>query len=170
MESRFLALADELLIEVVSHIDDRRSLCNLARVSSRLRGLTEPFIYESILIRTGVEAEKLVDLFRSREARLWAVRELQIRYKYEFESGIEELNPFLEHLLQLRHLTVESPCCNDSPWVRTSKLWESGGRIDYVRLFEKAVSWPVSIGPGIFSQLQSCMFYHTELQQPLCIC
>lgn len=157
--AQLVALADELLIEIISQIDDRQSLCSLAHVSSRLQGLTEPYIYKSILITTGDQARNLVQIFKSRDARKRAVRDLQIRYLHTSEDGIEDLNAVLKDLTQLRHLRVEAPCCNDTPWVQPEKplVWASGGRIDIPGLFDMALNIPSSVQPSILSQLQSCM-------------
>jgi hypothetical protein len=165
--SQFLALADELLIEIISQIEDRQSLCSLARVSVRLQGLSEPFIFDSILIRTGDQARNLVRLFESRRVRMRAVHDLQIRYLYSSEDGIEDLNPVLKDLTQLRHLRVEAPCCNDTPWMDQPESpalpWENGGRIDILGLFELALTLPTSVTPSILSQLQYCMFNYKVL-------
>jgi hypothetical protein len=165
--SQLLALADELLIEIISQIEDRQSLCCLARVSPRLQGLAEPYIYDSILTRTGDQARNLVQLFESRNARLRAVHDLQIRYLYSSEDGIEDLNAVLKGLTQLRHLRIETPCCNDSPWMdlpgKPALLWANGGRIDIPGLFEMALTLPTSVKPGILGQLQSCMFSYRGL-------
>jgi hypothetical protein len=136
-------------------------------VSVRLQGLSEPFIYHSILIRTGDQARNLVRLFDSRGARMCAVHDLQIRYLYSSEDGIEELNLVLKDLTQLRHLRVEAPCCNDSPWVDQPESpalpWKNGGMIDIPGLFELALTLPTSPTLSILGQLQYCMFIYQVL-------
>lgn len=159
--SRFLALSDELLIEIIAQIGDRQSLCNLARVSSFLQGLTEPFIWKSVVVRTGKQVIKLHKVLHARRDRLSAVQDLQIRYTYRDESGMEFFNNIMGQLVQLRHLTIESPCCNDNPWGDRLVLWGSSCRIEYATFFEEAVSLQLlaSVQPKFFGQLRSGRFH-----------
>lgn len=159
---QFLALADELLIEIISQLQDRQSLCALARTCSRLQNLTEDFIFESLLIRNGTQARSLAQLLTSGRIRARAVHDLQIRWPHTSEDGIEDIDPVLKDLTQLKHLRVESPCCNDGPWIdqpdKPALLWTSGGKIDISGLFEIALSYDNSIFPSPLGNLQSCMF------------
>jgi hypothetical protein len=162
--SPFMALADELLIEIISHVEDRISLKSLARVCSRLQRLSELFLYKSVLIRVGDEACDFIKKCKRRKARRHAVHDLQVCWPWEEEDGIEVVNPFLETFTHLRHLKVEGPCCNDLPWSpsryyhenQPSLVWNNGGRIDIPALFEKALAMPQP-KPAILGQLQSCM-------------
>lgn len=160
--SSFAALADELLIEIISQIRDRESLCSLARTSRSLQNLTEDFLWDSVLIRTGNQARHLSRLFSSGRIRVSAIHNLQIRYTHFAEDGIEDLNSVLKDLAQLRHLIVEAPCCNDSPWMdqigKPALPWESAGRIDVRGLFKMALDSATSLRPSVLGQLQSCKF------------
>ncbi|KAE9970489.1 hypothetical protein EG327_010250 [Venturia inaequalis] len=157
--SRFLALADELLIEIISQVQDRQALCALARTCGRLQNLTEDFIYESLLIRNGDQARSLAHLFASRRIRARAVHDLQIRWPHTSEDGIEDIDPVLKDLTQLKHLRIESPCCNDGPWIdqpdNPALAWTSGGKIDISGLFEIALSYERSLSASPLSNLQS---------------
>ncbi|CAG8961311.1 hypothetical protein HYFRA_00013772 [Hymenoscyphus fraxineus] len=134
-------LADELLLSIVDQIDDRVSLCNLARTCSKLQLLSEPFIYKSVLVLKGsLVKDVLKPSFTARPTRLSAIKDLAIRYRFDSEEGIEDLEPFLYHMDQLRNLIIEAPCCNDTPWAFGDRNWESQGRVDYGKLFEASLS------------------------------
>lgn len=152
---QLLNLADELLLAIVDQIDDGRTLCNLARTCSKFQMLSEPHIYKSILILNGTLAKDILAKgFTKRRARLSAVQDLAIRYHYTMEEGIEELEPLLYFMTQLRHLLIEAPCCNDTPW-SGHQSWDSYGRIDYGKLFEASLSIDSSIRPRPLAHLES---------------
>ncbi|QDS69072.1 hypothetical protein FKW77_009969 [Venturia effusa] len=157
--SQFLALADELLIEIISLIQDRQSLCALARTCSRLQDLTQDFIFHSPLIRNGDQARALAHLFSSGRIRSSAVHDLQIRWRHTVEDGIEDINSVLTSFTQLRNLRIESPCCNDGPWIEQPEKpaipWTSGGRIDITGLFETALDRSGELSTPLLGQLQS---------------
>lgn len=162
--SQLLALAVELLIEIISQVQDRQSLCALARTCSRLQNLTEDFIYESLLIRNGRQARALAQLFASGRIRARAVHDLQIRWPHTSEDGIEDIDPVLKDITQLKHLRIESPCCNDGPWIeqpgKPALPWTSGGKFDISKLFDAALNPKKSLSPSPLGKLQSCMFEH----------
>lgn len=164
--SQFLALADELLVEIISKVQDRQALCALARTCSRLHNLAEDFIYESLLIRKGVQARSLAQLFTSGRLRARAVHDLQIRWPYTSEDGIEDIDPVLRDFTQLKHLRIESPCCNDGPWIdlpdKPALPWTSGGKIDISGLFELAMSCDRTLSPSPLGNLHSCMFAYRQ--------
>jgi hypothetical protein len=93
-----------------------------------------------------------------------SVQDLQIRYLYTEEDGIEELERVFKYLTHLRHLRIEAPCCNDTPWIerrnKPALAWKYGGKIDIARIFELAISthYARNIEPSVLFQLQSCMF------------
>ncbi|TID22912.1 hypothetical protein E2P81_ATG02041 [Venturia nashicola] len=151
--SQLLNLADELLVEIISQVHDRQALCALSRTCSRLQNLTQDLIYETLLIRNGTQARSLAQLFASGRARPRAVHDLQIRWPHTSEDGIEDIDPLLKDFTQLKHLRIESPCCNDGPWIdqpeKPALPWMSGGKIDISGLFEIALSydWPLSSSP-----------------------
>lgn len=162
--SRFLALADELIIDIISQIQDRQSLSALARTCSRLQDLTEDFIFDSLLIRNGDRARVLARLFASGRIRPRAVHDLQIRWPHSVEDGIEDIGSVLKDFSQLRSLRIESPCCNDSPWIEQPEKpalpWTSGSRLDISGLFEIALSQSRSLEAPLLGQLQSRTSFH----------
>jgi len=152
-----LDLAEELVLNILEQIDSQLALCNLARTCSRLQELTEPYIYSTVLIRTGSNAESLLESLLARPKRLSSILDLAIRYRHDSEQGIEVLCPVISKLRKLRRLHVEAPCCNDGHWsVGRGHRWESAGRIDIGELFETAVGLPPLIQPQGLGMLQSC--------------
>lgn len=136
--SRLLDLTDELLLGIIEQVEKAKDLCNFALTCLQIQALVEPFIYRSILIRTGGQADNLVRSIKARPVRASAIQTLEIRYIFTAEHNIEALNLVLTDLRNLRHLTIESPCLNNGPWRNSSQPWESKCRIDYCTLFEAA--------------------------------
>jgi len=154
-----LDLAEELVLNVIEQINSQLALCNLARTCRRLQELTEPYIYSTVLVRTGKDAEILLESLFARPKRLSSMLDLAIRYRHDREQGIEVLNPVISKIRKLKRLHVEAPCCNDEYWsAGRGHRWESAGRIDIGRLFEAAVGLPPLIQPQGLEMLQSCMF------------
>ncbi|KAK0119934.1 hypothetical protein ONS95_011359 [Cadophora gregata] len=141
--SRLLGLADELLIQIIYHLDDPRSLCNLAATCSRLQGLAEAALYNTILIRKGYRALDILASILGRLERALLIRKLHVRYLYDNSAGIETLNITLQHLTQLKELLIEAPCCNDTHAIRAD--FESEGKINYAAYFDFASS--MTLGP-----------------------
>ena len=136
--SRLLDLADEFLLGIIEQVEKPKDLCNFALTCLQIQALVEPFIYRSILIRTGGQAVNLAWSIKARPARASAIQTLEIRYIFTVERNIEALDLVLMDLRNLRHLTIESPCLNNGPWRNGSQPWESKCRIDYCTLFEAA--------------------------------
>lgn len=157
-QSRLLRLADELLIQIAQHIDSSQDLCSLAVTCSRLQGFAEPVLYSSILIRNGSKALKLFNAILRRSGRALFVRKLHIRYRSDGEAGIEILNLALLHLLKLKELLIEAPCCNDTPSQRAD--FQSQGKIDYATYFEFASSMTLGPQPQVQIPLETRKFTH----------
>lgn len=133
-----LTLVDELLLNIIDHIDSHQALCNLAATCMRFQDLVEPYIWRSLLIITGGNARKVALALDSREARIDYVQDLAIRYKDSRREGIEELNHFIAVMPKLRNLVLESPCPNNSEW-RGGVYFDGYSRIDYTNLLAGAV-------------------------------
>jgi hypothetical protein len=155
MTFSLLSLVDELLLGVIEQIDFHKDLINFCLSCSHLQSLTEPFLYQNILIRTGREATRLKYAIIKRPIRARAIRSLQIRYLQDYASGIESLNPVLRLMSGLRNLTLESPCCNDRGGPDEPE-WVWKGRIDYSAFFEFASTMTLGREPRVEIPLQSC--------------
>lgn len=152
---RLQDIPNELLLTIVDQIDDRATLCSLAGTCSKFQLVSEPHIYKSLLILDGSKVKAvLAKSFVTRPARLSAIQDLAVRYRFTAEEGIEELEPFLYRMAQLRHLLIEAPCCNDTPWTY-NEPWKSHGRIDFGKLFEASLSTNSSITPRPLAHLES---------------
>jgi hypothetical protein len=151
-----LSLVDELLLNIINHLDTHQALCNLAATCMRFQGLVEPYIWRSPLITTGGQARRVARALDSREARIDYVQDLSIRYKDKEREGIEELNHFIAQMPKLRHLMLESPCPNNTEW-RGGVYFDGYSRIDYTNLLAGAV-YPRLGLPLALPMLQSRKF------------
>lgn len=136
--SILFSLADELLLAIIDQIDSKKALCNLAATCSRFQGLVEPRIWQTLLVTTGKHARNVAAALDSLESRPSHVHDLSIRYLDENREGIEELNHFISLMERLRHLTIESPCPNNTEWTQTG-VFDGATRIDYRALLEASV-------------------------------
>jgi hypothetical protein len=114
VESRLLALVDELQLGIIEHVESKDDLSNLAITCSRLQALAEPVLYRSILVRKGKQALLLYRAILIKPVRASFIRKLEIRYLYDYRKRIDCLNQCLRLLCKLRELTIEAPCCNDT--------------------------------------------------------
>jgi hypothetical protein len=156
-ESGLLRLVDELLLNIIDHIDARDALCSLAATCTRFQGLVEPYIWHNIQILKGAHARKIATALDSRDERTDYIQNLSIRYKDEYRDGIEELNHFMGLMSKLRHLTIESPCPNNSEWQLGSIYFDGYSRIDYTNLLASSV-YPRQGVPMSLPMLQSRKF------------
>jgi hypothetical protein len=146
--SGILALVDELLLAIIDQIDSKRALINLASTCSCFQGLVEPYIWRTLLVTRGGYARRLAAALDSRETRPSYVHDLSIRYPDTAREGIEELNHFIGQMNKLRHLTIESPCPNNSEWTRDT-YFDGSTRIDYRALLEAAVHPYSGMSPAL---------------------
>ena len=137
-QSGLLSLVDELLLAIIDQIDSKETLRNLASTCARFQGLTEPYIWRSLLVTKGSYAGRVAAALDSLESRPSYVHDLSICYPDEEREGIEELNHFIGQMEKLRHLKIESPCPNNSEWSRKT-YFDGSTRIDYLALLEAAV-------------------------------
>lgn len=147
-QSGLLSLVDEILLTIIDHIDSRETLYNLAATCSHLQGLTEPYIWRSLLVTKGDHARDIARALDSREERVSSIHELSIRYPDERRNGIEKLNHFIGMMDKLRHLTIESPCPNNTEWSRGT-YFDGWTRIDYRSLLEAAVYPRAGLSPAL---------------------
>lgn len=136
--SGLLSLVDELLLNIIDQIDAHETLYNLAATCMRFQGLIEPYIWRSLLVLKGDHARRIAAALDSRADRIDYIQELSIRYRDEYRDGIEELNHFMALMSRLRHLTIETPCPNNTEW-RQGMYFDGWSRIDYTNLLAAAV-------------------------------
>ncbi|KAF2119223.1 hypothetical protein BDV96DRAFT_514751 [Lophiotrema nucula] len=138
-ESRLLCLVDELLLAIIAQIDAHEALCNLAATCTRLQALAEPFAWASLLVISGRHARRIASALQTRPDRASYVKDFSVRYQYQVEEGIEELDGLVHQMSKLRQLHIESPCPNNDPWRNDLAEFTSWTRIDYQALFEQAM-------------------------------
>ena len=155
-ENGLLRLVDELLLNIIDHIDARDALCSLAATCTRLQGLVEPYIWKDLEVLKGEHARKIAKALDSREERSDCIQELSIRYHDEYRDGIEELNHFIGLMSRLRHLHIESPCPNNSEWQQGNIYFDGYSRIDFTNLLASSV-YPRTDMQKALPVLQSCM-------------
>lgn len=157
-----LSLVDELVLNIIDLVDCQKSLCNLAATCTRFQRLVEPYIWRSLLVLSGGHARKIAQAFDSRDARVDCVQEISIRYQDRHKHGIEELNHFIQLMSRLRHLTIESPCPNNTEW-RTGTYFDGWSRIDYTNLLASSVYPRAGLTPAL-PMLQSCKWKTRSLR------
>ncbi|KAL6707310.1 hypothetical protein ACN47E_004298 [Coniothyrium glycines] len=143
-----LSLVDELLLNIIDHIDDVDRLCNLAAACSRLQALVEPYIWRNLVVLKGVHARRIALALDSRDSRVDFIQDISIRYQDDVRDGIEELNHWIGLMSKLRHLTIESPCPNNLEW-QSGTYFDSWSRIDYRNLLPLAVYPRTGIAPAM---------------------
>jgi hypothetical protein len=156
--SRLTSLADELILRIIELIDDEEALRNAALTCSFLNGLIEPYLYQSILIRSATDAQSFLSSIKARPRRMLAVKTLAVRYGKRTvpEDGIAVLNAEIPRFHNLRQWTIESPCINDTQWRDHSITFNCYGKIDYVKMFDSAsITRPPQ--ERKFQHLQSCL-------------
>jgi hypothetical protein len=152
-ESGLLRLVDELLLNVIDHIDAHDALVNLAASCTRFQGLVEPYIWRTLLVLNGTHARRIVEALDSRDERADYIQNLSVRYQDDYREGIEELNHYMGLMSKLRHLHIESPCPNNSEW-QAGRYFDGYSRIDYTNLLASAV-YPRLGGQMALPMLQS---------------
>ncbi|PVH87546.1 hypothetical protein DL98DRAFT_649185 [Cadophora sp. DSE1049] len=162
--SRLLGLADELLIQIVQHLDYPQDHCNLAVICSRLQGFAEAALYNTILIRKGYRSLKILASIFGRPDRAFLIRRLHVRYLYDDSGSVETLNIILPQLTKLKELLIEAPCCNDTHAIRTD--FESEGKIDYAAYFEFASSMTLGPEPRVQVPLETFTLHSHNKQGP----
>jgi hypothetical protein len=115
-------LPGELLSSVVASIDDVITLRQVAAVCKRLNDLTEPFLYQSLIVSDGSQAVMLGEAIAKRPSRALHVRSLLSSTKFEKAQGIDKHN--------LKNLSLETPDCNKKepgeriPWIMLQERYE----------------------------------------------
>lgn len=153
--SGILSLVDELLLNIIDHIDSREALVTLASTCMRFQSLVEPYIWRDLLVLTGHHARNISQALDVSERRVEYVQSLSVRYEDKHRQGIEELNFFISLMSKLRHLTIESPCPNNSEWRGPGHYFDGYSRIDYTDLLARAV-YPRAELPLALPMLQTC--------------
>lgn len=154
-DTGLLRLVDELLLNILDFVPALRELRSLAATCTRLQGLAEPYVWRSLLVLSGTHARNIAAALDQRDQRADFIQELSIRYKDANKEGIEELNHWIAIMPKLRHLTLESPCPNNSEW-RRGEIFTGWSRINYWNLIASSVFPREGISMAM-PMLQSCV-------------
>jgi hypothetical protein len=131
LQSLFLQLPTELIIETIAHLScDRSSLCALARTSRFFQALCEKHLYSKIELLSTHDLAAIRHAFAKRPERAEAVQTLRILYKYndDIAGTIEERQVFNEGVAKMKDLRewhIESPFDNFQ--------WDEAGGNEWVQ-------------------------------------
>ena len=162
-----LKLPGELLSAVVASIDDVTTLRQVAAVCRLLNDLTEPFLYQSLIISDGSQAAMLAETIAKRPSRASHIRNLLASTRFEKAQGIEQLPGVLAVMQNLRELNLETPDCNLKdpgeriPWIRLQERYERVFQHSSLLLPPQARSLP---------RLRSCTLIYLIGSHPLSNC
>lgn len=113
--SHLCDLPSELLTLVAENLSTI-NLCTLAQTCSQLRDIAESVLYRDIFLRTGKKCSRLFESLTTKADRYRLIHSVELRGKYRFELGMQDLPAILRHAPNLQRLTIESPACNSSRW------------------------------------------------------
>jgi hypothetical protein len=157
-------LPGELLVSILASVDDIATLREVAVVCKRLNSLTEPFLYQSLVISDGSQAVMLAEAIAKRSSRASHVRSLLASTRFEKAQGIEQLPGSLGNMHNLRDLSLETPDCNLKdpgeriPWIMLQERYERIFQHSSLLLPSQARSLP---------RLRSCTSLNPSQKPPL---
>ncbi|KAK6539283.1 hypothetical protein TWF694_009518 [Orbilia ellipsospora] len=155
-----LSLPNELLLQVLSHVRDRKTLISLASTCRSLQRLSEAFLYSSVVFTQRAEVQKLIDATKLDPQRLRYVRNYELRFSVgEHEGGTDELLD-ITTMTSLRRFATESPLCQ--PWSDRDflKQWRNDMTY-YLETFKKASLLEEGLSPRPLGQLRSLTMHWT---------
>lgn len=154
VQSPFLALPMELVLETIAHLSqDRKTLCSLARTCRLVHPICERHIYTTIELLSTDDLQAICHAFAQRPKRIEAVHTLKILYKHHnhIAATIEDrqaLNNRIPQMKALRAWHVESPFDNFKWEEIGGNEWVERDMDDFRRAIEKA-----SLSQGLRSGL-----------------
>ncbi|PPJ54831.1 hypothetical protein CBER1_08428 [Cercospora berteroae] len=108
-----LDLPNELIANVIEHVDSRKTLRKLNRTCKRIQQLTEPILYRYALIRDGDRTRDLLRSVEHQPARAKAIHELDIPCDCRSATWFEGLARLLETTVNVKRLMLEMPQVNN---------------------------------------------------------
>lgn len=127
MATSLHSLPNELLIEIVSHINDNKTLCAFALTSSRYLPFAEAKLYSNILLRESSVARDLQQAVFHRQGRGEHIKSLNLSFDYNrhWQGTGSTLKRVIKQFCNLKDLTVEAPTCNFGRWRGLNHFWEA---------------------------------------------
>lgn len=135
-----LSLPQELLLQIVEHLEelgDKKSLCNVAATCRRLHNIAEAYLYSSTLFLTRKSFCRFLDATDLNTRRQEYVQDLHLMFstrEYEHGGGVDR--PNLSVFKNLRIFESESPECQ--PWVERKTIQWKNDMNSYMNSFEEA--------------------------------
>jgi hypothetical protein len=148
---QLLDLPDEVLNFVAEAVDNLNSLHALARTCTRFQDHAEKFIYRSLTIEHGAQAQALHKAIITRPRRATMASKLTIAPSMVATRGIEHIPSMLEKMNCVKDLFIESPFCKKPG---CSEFVEDQER--YANIFRKSSLHIVDPSARLLSQLVSC--------------
>lgn len=164
MQRGLLGLPTELIVNIVDHVEDTRSLRNLALASRLLQTLTEPTLYRTIFFRTPRQLKHLVAALEGDPIRRKSIRIIDARCQLNSSSlEFTKIRTLLCMATRLTDLTIESPCCNSNLWEYASADWWRTTMRSWLTPIIDAtnVAKPLCLNS---SQIKDCMKEYAPLQ------
>lgn len=107
-----LDLPNELIAQIIEHIDCHKTVGRLARTCRRLQYLAEPALYREVLIRTNSDALSAFLAFRNRRERYAAVHVLRLPCHASVRN-FTDIATIMSELFNVKEILFESPACNE---------------------------------------------------------
>jgi hypothetical protein len=148
---QLLDLPDEVLNFVAEAVDNLSSLHALACTCTRFQDHAEKFIYRSLTIEHGAQAQALHKAITARPRRAAMASKLTVAPSMVATRGIEHIPSMLEKMNCVKDLFIESPFCNKPG---CSEFVEDQER--YANIFRKSSLHIVDPSARLLSQLVSC--------------
>jgi hypothetical protein len=148
---QLLDLPDEVLNFVAEAVDNLNSLHALARTCTRFQDHAEKFIYRSLTIEHGAQAQALHKAIIARPRRATMASKLTVAPSMVATRGIEHIPSMLERMNCVKDLFIESPFCKKPG---CSEFVQDQER--YANIFRKSSLHVVDPSVRLLSQLVSC--------------
>ncbi|KAF3921582.1 hypothetical protein AA313_de0205034 [Arthrobotrys entomopaga] len=154
------SLPTEILLQVLSHANDRETLIALTSTCRSLQRLAEAFLYSSILFTQREEVQQLVEATKADPQRLRYVRSLELSFSPTHHGGGTGEMIDLETLTCLRKFVTESPLCQ--PWSNRDRLGQWKKDMTYfLETFRRASLLEEGLRPRPLGQLKSLTMHWT---------
>lgn len=112
MEFALLDLPDELIVHIIGHIEDPKTLANLACTSRQMYDLAIPPLYREILIANPKDVQALDLALKRRPQWASAVQKLEVPSNPGLSPHLATISGLITKMTNLRHLLIESPMVN----------------------------------------------------------
>lgn len=142
MGIELMQFPDEILLAIISQVEEPADLCSLTLTCRRIQDLTEPAIYRSMIICQGEKAQHVAHALNADPRRQKMVEDVLVSCPFESWLGIEDLQDHLSHMPRLKSLRLETPDCNQRDhservhWRRIQERYEASFRRASVMLPE----------------------------------